>query len=241
MSNIWDDDDSMDGGDFTLSIQGVALAPDGEAQYRLILRTTRGEIPAQFTVQEGGTGAVVMVSGASGGLDGPADGIYARLAPALRTLGVSTLRVHYRQPGEFEECVLDVLGALSFLKGVGAERVVLVGHSFGGAVAIRAGGLSPLVTAVAALSSQLHGTDDVAGLSPKPLLLVHGMDDQVLEATASEILYQRAEEPKRLVLYAGAGHGLGQCQAELYDLLSEWIPSHATGASGNVPFQQGDA
>jgi alpha-beta hydrolase superfamily lysophospholipase len=211
---------------FDLSIQGVALAPDAENEYRLVLRTSRGDIAGQFTVCEGGTGAVVMVGGASGGLDGPANAIYPRMADAFRARQVSTLRLHYRQPGEFEESVLDVLGALSFLKGIGAERVVLVGHSFGGAVVIRAGVLAPIVSGVVAMSSQLHGAADVAQLSPRPLLLVHGMEDQVLEATASETIYAWAEEPKRLVLYADAGHSLHQCQAELYDLLTEWIPEH---------------
>lgn len=219
---------------YDLSIQGVALAPETESEYRLVLRTSRGDIPGQFTVCEGGTGAVVMVGGASGGFDGPADGIYPRLADAFRSRQISTLRLHYRQPGEFEECVLDVLGALSFLKGIGAERVVLVGHSFGGAVVIRAGVLAPIVSGVVAMSSQLHGAADVAQLSPRPLLLVHGMEDQVLEATASETIFDWAEEPKRLVLYAEAGHSLHQCQAELYDLLTEWIPEHTGAAEGSA-------
>lgn len=218
--------------ELSLSIEGVALAPEAEGDYRLILRTSRGDIPGQFTVCEGETGAAVLVGGASGGLDGPAGGIYVRLATALQERRVSTLRLHYRQPGELEECVLDVLGALSFLKGIGAERAVVVGHSFGGAVAIRAGVLSPMVVGVVAMSSQLHGARDVAQLSPRPLLLVHGMDDQVLEATASETIYQWAEEPKRIVLYAGAGHGLHQCREALEELLTEWIPEHAAPVEG---------
>lgn len=228
MTYPWDDEPEPQAleEEYNLSIEGVALAPDGEKEYRLVLRTSRGDIPGQFTVCEGETGAAVLVGGASGGFDGPANGIYARLAEALRARRVSTLRLHYRQPGELEECVLDVLGALSFLKGIGAQRVVLGGHSFGGAVAIRAGVLSPLVSGVVAMSSQLHGARDVAELSPRPLLLVHGLDDQVLEATASETIYAWAEEPKRIVLYAGAGHSLVQCQADLYDLLTEWIPAH---------------
>jgi len=229
MTSFWDDD-SQPAEDLELSIQGVALAPEAEGDYRLVLRTSRGDILGRFTVCEGETGAAVLISGASGGFDGPADGIYARLAEKLRTERVSTLRLHYRQPGEFEECVLDVLGALSVLKGVGAARVVLVGHSFGGAVAIRAALLAPIVNAVVAMSSQLYGAREVAELSPRPLLLVHGMDDQVLEATASETIYDWAEEPKRLVLYAGAGHSLSQCQAELYDLLTGWIPEHAASS-----------
>ena len=224
-------DDPGENETYELSIQGVALAPETESEYRLVLRTSRGDIAGQFTVCEGGTGAAVMVGGASGGLDGPAGSIYPRLAEALRANQVSTLRLHYRHPGEFEESVLDVLGALSFLKGIGAERVVVIGHSFGGAVAIRAGVLAPIVSGVVAMSSQLYGADDVAQLSPRPLLLVHGMEDQVLEATASETIYAWAEEPKRLVLYADAGHSLIQCQSELYDLLTEWIPEQTQASS----------
>jgi fermentation-respiration switch protein FrsA (DUF1100 family) len=224
------DESAESAAELELGITGVALAPEPDGSYRLVLRTTRGEIPGLLHVCEGESGAVVMVGGAGGGLDGPAGGIYGALAPALRDAGVTTLRLHYRRPNEFEECVLDALAGLSFLKGVGATRAVLVGHSFGGAVAIRAGELSPLVRGVVAMSSQLHGTDSVAALAPRPLLLVHGMDDQVLEATASEIIYSRAEEPKRIVLYAGAGHGLMQCKDELFELLREWIPQHARPA-----------
>lgn len=210
-----------------LSILGVALSPQGEGEYRLMLRTSRGDVAGEFSVCEGGTGAAVLLSGAGGGFDGPADRLYQALAAALRERRVSTLRLDYRQPGEFDECLLDAMGALSFLKGIGAERVVVAGHSFGGAVAIRAGTLAPIVSGVVAMSSQLHGAREVADLAPRPLLLVHGMDDQVLEATASETIYAWAEEPKRIVLYAGTGHSLIQCREELLELLSGWIPEHA--------------
>lgn len=221
----WDEPTAHE--ELQLSIQGVALSPQGEGDYHLMLRTSRGDIAGEFSVCEGETGAVVLLSGAGGGFAGPADNLYAALASALRTRRVSTLRLDYRHPGEFDECLLDALGALSFLKGIGAERVVVAGHSFGGAVAIRAGTLAPLVSGVIAMSSQLHGAREVAELAPRPLLLIHGMDDQVLEATASETIYAWAEEPKRIVLYAGAGHSLIQCRDELLELLSEWIPEHA--------------
>ncbi|MHB8577527.1 MAG: alpha/beta hydrolase [Dehalococcoidia bacterium] len=211
------------GADLELAIRQVAARPNEDGTYVVLLRTTRGEIPCLLHPCEGGTAAAVFVSGASGGVDGPAEKIYERLAVALVGQGISSLRLDYRQPGEFDECVLDALGGLSFLRGIGAERVVLVGHSFGGAVAIKAGELSDRVCGVVAMSSQLYGTNAVANLAPRPLLLVHGMDDQVLEASASQIIYDRAAEPKELVLYEGAGHGLQSCHVELYDLLTEWI------------------
>jgi dienelactone hydrolase len=99
-----------------------------------------------------------------------------------------------------------------------------VGHSFGGAVVIKAGEISPLVTGVAALSPQLYGTRNVEQLG-KPLLLVHGMRDGVLDHAASEDIHARAAEPKRLVLYADADHSLDQRAEELEGLLATWLNS----------------
>ncbi len=211
------------GSDLELSILRVAVREAADGAYDLVMQTSRGDLGGLLHACEGGTGAVIFVGGASGGTDGPADRLYVRLGQELVERGITSLRLGYRLPGEFEECLLDTLGGLSFLRGIGAERVALVGHSFGGAVVIKAGELSGDVSGVAALSSQLYGTTTVANLAPKPLLLVHGMDDQVLEATASQIIYDRAGEPKELVLYPGAGHSLLQCRDELHDLLTEWI------------------
>ncbi len=212
-----------------LRILQAAAQDAGDGSFRIMLRTTRGEIFAVLTAKEGGTGAAVFVGGARGGFDGPANGIYAALATALAEAGVSSLRLDYRDPEQFEECVLDALAGVSFLRGIGAERVALVGHSQGGGVVIRAASLSDGVAAVVAMSSQLHGTDEAERVSPRPLLLVHGMDDQVLEATASQIIYDRAREPKELVLYEGAGHSLVQCRDELFDLLLRWLPKTLAG------------
>ncbi|GBD23635.1 hypothetical protein HRbin29_01303 [bacterium HR29] len=234
---FWDDDpdEGEPAEELTLSIRRVSAAYAEEpGALRVLIHTSRGEIPGMLTPVEGGTGAVVCVSGALGGLDGPADSIYRRLAPALAAGGVTTLRLDYRRPNEFDECVLDVLAGCSFLKGLGALDVALVGHSFGGAVVIKAGQLAPIVRAVAALSSQLYGTREVQQLG-KPLLLVHGMEDTVLSYEASEEIYRRAAEPKRLVLYAEAGHSLFQAKDELFDLLLEWIPAHLSGRPMDAP------
>jgi len=190
----------------------------------LQMETSRGQIEAVLYPAEGGTDAVVCVGGAMGGSDGPADRIYRDLGGLLAGARVTVLRLGYRTPNNFEECVLDVLAGCSFLKGIGASNVILVGHSFGGAVVIKAGQLSPLVRAVASLSPQLFGTRQVEELG-KPLLLAHGMSDSVLSHEASEDIYRRALEPKRLVLYAHAGHSLIQAKDELRALLAEWIPA----------------
>ena len=100
---------------------------------------------------------------------------------------------------------------------------MLVGHSFGGAVVISAGAISPSVIAVAALSSQTAGTAAVAALSPKPVIFVHGSADEVLPDRCSRDLHARAREPKELILYPGCRHGLDQCRESLDRDLTRWL------------------
>jgi fermentation-respiration switch protein FrsA (DUF1100 family) len=207
--------------DLTLAIEQAAAHPEPDGTVRVLLTTTRGEIRGVLHPSPARPGAVIYVGGALGGFEGPAGDIYPRLARRLLPT-MSGLRLHYRQPGEFQESVLDVLAGVSFLRGVGAGPIALVGHSFGGAVVIKAGELSGAVVGVAALSSQLYGTRTVERLG-KPLLLAHGMHDRILDYAASEDIHARAHEPKRLVLYADADHLLSQCAPELEELLAGWL------------------
>jgi len=224
---MWDDPEPEQ--DLNLRLLRVAGAPGSDpSNVRLMMETSRGNIEAIMHPVEGGTGAVICVGGAMGGLDGPADKLYARLPGLLAQAGVTVLRVHYRLPNDFEECVLDVLAGCSFLKGIGADSVVLIGHSFGAAVVIKAGELAPIVSAVASLSPQLHGTREVEALG-RPLLLVHGTEDTILSHESSEDIYRRAHDPKQIVLYSGTGHGLAQAKDELDALLAEWIPARLAG------------
>lgn len=195
-----------------------------EGTVNITLQTTRGDIQGILHPVEGGTGAVVCVGGAMGGYDGPANALYKRLPALLADSQVTVFRVQYRLPNNFEECVLDALAGCSFLKGIGATDLVLIGHSFGGAVVIRAGELFPLVNGVVSMSPQLHGTRQVENLG-RPLLLIHGMSDTVLDHEASEDIYRRALEPKRIVLYAEAGHSLIQAADKIDALLKDWIPA----------------
>ena len=216
--------------DLTLRVLRVGAKPYGEdpGAFRLLMETTRGNIEAIFHAVEGGSGAAIFVGGAMGGIDGPADRLYSRLPDMLREHDLSSLRIEYRMPNNLEECVLDVLAGCSFLKGIGASEAIAVGHSFGGAVVVRAGELHPMIRGVVSMSPQLFGTQTVENLDV-PLLLVHGMSDTVLSHEASEDIYRRAKEPKRMVLYAEAGHSLVQAKDEITELLLDWIPATIQG------------
>jgi O-acetyl-ADP-ribose deacetylase (regulator of RNase III)/dienelactone hydrolase len=210
--------------DLQLSLYRVDVVAElAEGVLELALRTSRGDIAAIFHAHEGGTAAVIWVGGAMGGLNGPAEGMYGDLGQELTRLGVSSLRLSYRLPNVLEECVLDVLAGVSFLKGIGAEEIVVGGHSFGGAVAIMAGTLHPMIKAVLAMSSQRYGTQAVAQLAPRPLLLIHGEADTILSPLASQDIYTRALEPKRLVILPGVEHGLTEAAAEVRRIVREWL------------------
>ena len=223
--------------DLTLQIRGVDAVPHHQADpnadpshgtIALTLDTSRGPLRALLDQADGSTGAALFFSGARAGpheVLGPGDNVYETLAHALPAQGITTLRLFYRQAGQFDESVLDVLAGCSFLTGVGVQRIAVVGHSFGGAVAIKAGQLAPAVKAVAALSSQTHGTRQV-NLMRKPLLLIHGTRDNVLHMAASEDIYARAREPKQLVLVDGAGHRLQEGAQQLFDELEPFLLAH---------------
>ena len=189
---------------------------------RLGLRTNAGDIECRLHRAAGGA-AILWVFGAGGGLGGPAGGLYTRLAGHLRPHDITSLELDYRRPGHLKECVRDVMLGIGYLSGQGKSRVVLVGHSFGGAVVITAGAVSDYVVAVAALSSQSYGVGSVRELSPKPLLLIHGTHDEVLPDVCSRNLYEQAGEPKELILYPGCLHGLDQCREELDRDLLRWL------------------
>jgi fermentation-respiration switch protein FrsA (DUF1100 family) len=194
-----------------------------QAPEDLFLSTPGGKIRCRVHRPAKGGGGIVWVFGAGGGLGGPAGGLYERLAAQLQPEGVFSLQVAYRQPGHMDPCIEDTLTGVSYLESIGVRRAVLVGHSFGGAVVINAGARSSTVIAVAALSSQSYGAGAVSQLSPKPLLLIHGEDDEVLPPSCSETLYRAARRPKQLLLYPGCLHGLDQCRDEIDRDLLAWL------------------
>jgi len=189
----------------------------------LLLQTDAGAIVARYHDAPTGDAAVIWVGGAGGGLDGPAGGLYPRLAGLLVGQGVASLRLHYRHPNDLIACIFDVLLGIEYLKKCGRGRVALVGHSFGGAVVISAGAVSQDVVAVAALSSQTRGAEYVNEISPRPLLLMHGTDDDVLSASCSHELYEQGGEPKELLLYPGASHSLDECRDGIDRDLTAWL------------------
>ncbi|MCS7206977.1 MAG: alpha/beta hydrolase [Dehalococcoidia bacterium] len=213
----------------TIQVVGFTFrpAPPDQGGRGLVLHTTRGDVVGIYHPVPGAQEGVLWVWGVRGGVDGPANGCYRVLAQQLaHQHGIASLRLDYRHPGVFHECVLDALAGLTFLKGMGILRAALVGHSFGGAVVIAAAPFSDIAVCVVALSTQTYGAQGAGQVSPRPLLLVHGEADTHLPPTCSHRVYAWAKEPKELVLLPGAGHSLREAASALHTLLKDWLLRH---------------
>ncbi len=204
-------------------VRRAALTAEGFVP--VVQETDRGDIESRLYETRGATAGVVFVGGAGGGFDTPVRGwLYPRLAAELQGDGLSCLRVRYRHPNHLKECVLDVLAGISLLRAAGVERVGLVGHSFGGAVVIRAAALSPDVKTCVPMSTQTYGAGPVADLGPRcSLLLAHGEADEVLPPDCSRHVYAAARQPKKLLLKPGTRHGLDEWADELPAILRDWL------------------
>jgi pimeloyl-ACP methyl ester carboxylesterase len=221
---------------FSIGIHDVLTVPphEGELGNGLLLRTDRGDIQAIMHQSPDSQRGVIWVGGARGGFGGPGKGAYARLSEVLRRERISSLRMSYRHPNVLPECVLDIMAGVAYLKYCSYQPVILVGHSFGGAVVIAAGAMNDHVAGVVALSPQTYGANLAGRLAPRPLLVVHGKADTRLPYSCGVQIYHWAHEPKQLVLYEGAEHRLEECAAELEQLLTQWIPG-TLSLSGLLP------
>ena len=211
----------------SIGLHDVRTGPPhaGEPGESVLLRTDRGDIQALLHPAPAAPHGVIWVGGARGGFGRPGQGAYARLAEALRQERITSLRLCYRHPNVLPECTLDTVSGIAALQQDGVQRVVLVGHSFGGAVVITAGALHDRVAGVVALASQTYGAHLAEQLAPRPLLVVHGKADTRLPYTCGVQIYDWAQEPKQLVLYEGAEHRLDECAEDLDQLLTQWIPA----------------
>ena len=209
-----------------IRVTGSEAGAPGEEEggERTLVHTNQGDIDCLFHRVPHSEAAVLWAGSWRG------EGQRQRSSPIARAVaqdlaqdGVASLLLRYRHDNELGACVLDAQAGVSFLEGLGTRRIALVGHSFSGAVVISVAPLSQAVVAVVALASQTYGARSASHISPRPLLLVHGTEDQRLNSYCSEQIYSWARKPKELVLLEGASHGLWERKDDLLPLLRRWL------------------
>jgi len=214
-----------------LARQEVVVTPT----YRhLEVFTMRGLLNVLWHGDPDAEAAVVLGGGAMGGTLGPADGLYHWLGDDLAPAGsgISVLRVGWRRPNDVDLCTLDLLAAADLAARSGAERFVTGGHSFGGAIAVRAGmAMGDWTRGVVTFATQSAGCEEAEGLGA-PLLAFHGDRDELLPVMASEVVCSLSGGPTELVVCEGAGHLLTEAGALLRARVPAWIRERLSSTTG---------
>ena len=168
--------------------------------------------------------ALVLCGGAIGGLHGPGRSLYQQLGERWPVRGVPVLRVGYREPNNLDLCAHDLAVGVELARDAGASRVVVGGHSFGGAVAVRAAVvMTGSVAGVVTFATQSAGCEVAPGLMGRPLLLFHGADDELLPPQCSEMVAALAGRGEPVII-PGTGHGLAGADQAILDRLDTWLP-----------------
>ncbi|KAL2850389.1 Alpha/Beta hydrolase protein [Aspergillus pseudodeflectus] len=179
--------------------------------------------PRNYNASAVNNAAVVLISGAGGGVSGPS-GIYPSLADKLALLlGIPVVRLDYRVPARTQYCVPDVVAAMDYLEEkFESNNFVIVGWSFGGSPCFTVAALEPeRVVGVATVASQTAQTSGISKLSPRPLLLLHGGGDTCLSPSCSESLYRQygTKGHREIKIFEGDNHGLSLNAPEAEGLL----------------------
>jgi pimeloyl-ACP methyl ester carboxylesterase len=205
-----------------LAHQQVEVAP-GLTHHELF--TLHGLLTVLWHGDPEAPGVVLCMGGAMGGLLGPAHGLYHELGVALGEQGIQTLRLGYRKPNDLPRCVHDAAAIAELACRGGGRQVVVLGHSFGGAVAIQlAAALPEVVSGVVTFATQSAGCEGAGQIPAElPLLLFHGDRDELLPADCSFIVREIAGHGE-VVLLPGAGHLLADEGPRLLDRLLDWLP-----------------
>jgi pimeloyl-ACP methyl ester carboxylesterase len=203
-----------------LAVQEVEIAP-GLAH--LEVYTMRGLLTLMWHGARDARNVVVTCGGGMGSLLGPAEGIYHWLGEELAPEGTGTIRVGYRKPNDLSRSVHDVAAACDLASRAGARRFVVIGHSFGGAVAVQAGVvLGEHCAGIVGLATQSAGCELASELGDTPLLLLHGTEDEILPPETSGVVQMLAGHGE-VVLLPGTGHLLTQSKDEVRDRVRTWI------------------
>ncbi|TBA24050.1 alpha/beta hydrolase [Rhizobium ruizarguesonis] len=160
-------------------------------------------------------------------------GNYAFLAQALTTRRIGLLAISYRgypgstgSPSE-QGLLTDGIAAFDWLSAHGGSEIIVLGRSLGTGVAVNTAAKRPaagviLVSPYLSVLSvaQTHypflpvevllkdpfRSDLNIGKVRQPKLFLHGRLDDSIPLSSGQALYRIAPEPKRMLIYDGAGH-----------------------------------
>jgi len=75
--------------------------------------------------------------------------------------------------------------------------------------------------------NHVYSPEWVSKLSPRPILFIHGTEDDVVPVDSSRELFDRAKQPKDIVIVQGAGHQLRLSQQAM-DAAMDWLKARSS-------------
>lgn len=188
---------------------------------RITLTTTRGDLKALLSIDRGVRQAVIMLGG-----ERPENGFESQfnvIADELLALGVGAMSLEYRVPGDCAECAIDVLLLCQYLDDEGVSDVILLGWSYGAAVALAAGSVCRTVRGIAAVSPTDVSQCCLRWIAGKPLLLMNGecgqngVVDCIIKTSA------RTRDLVKILAYPKHDYYLSEKPRRAVDDLLDWI------------------
>lgn len=166
------------------------------------------------------------------------------IAQQFAARGYAALCYDYRGRGSSQgdrdlgpSLMTDLRAAIAFAQRQGAQRIVLVGASIGGAVTANVAA-STSVAAVAIISAPrdflgVEVPDATMARIAAPKLLMNSQGDSYAQAT--QAMYDAARPPKDLHLYPGRDHGLDlltgtygpDAMQRLFAFVQQYAPANA--------------
>jgi dienelactone hydrolase len=170
---------------------------------------------------------IVFVTGIDGGFLEPVDGLYDRLAERFAALGVPSVFVTYRAPGDVESSVNDARAGVEWLKSHGVRRMALVGWSFGGAVLTNTPPRVPEIRTIVGVAPQSEHTEAAAEFTDQSALFFHSQVDENVPFYSSQQILETfpASVRTRLVPFDHGTHQLNGMADEVDPIAFSWIMS----------------
>lgn len=199
---------------------------------KLTLTGPAGAVEALLESPSGGTGIAVVCHPHplyGGNMNNK---VVHTLARAFNQVGCKALRFNFRgvggSSGAYAEAEGETQDALAMLDWAAArwtaEPLYLAGFSFGGAVAIRAAQLRPVVRLVT-VAPAIERLGVEPALPECPWLLVQGTADELIDTPATERWVTSLPRPPRLVLLDGVSHFFHGHLTRLKDVVVQWLQS----------------
>lgn len=209
---------------------GAAALPEPASWGETVhIRTPDGELlQALYTRGDSDRPCVLLFFGNGDRVDN-----YAFLARALSARRIGLLAISYRgypgstgSPGE-QGLLTDGIAAFDWLSAQAKSGIVVLGRSLGTGVAVNTAGqrpaagvilVSPYLSVLSVAQTRYpflpaelllkdpFRSDLRISKVKQPKLFLHGRLDDSIPLSSGEALFRLAPEPKRMVIYDGAGH-----------------------------------